>query len=61
MVLEQIVVFMMDLGPGLASLHLLHVRHEIMALSWAISGVPAHLIFALALENLWSWIILRRY
>jgi hypothetical protein len=44
MVLEEIVVLMVDLGPSLISAHLLLVELEILAPSWAIHGAPTHRI-----------------
>ncbi len=45
MVLEQIIVLLVDLGPGLVYAPLLPTEIEILALSWSISSAPAHLIF----------------
>jgi hypothetical protein len=44
MVLEQIVVFMVDLGPYLVFTPLLATELEILAPSWAIFDLPTHLI-----------------
>jgi hypothetical protein len=44
-VLEQIIVLLVDLGPSLVYAPLLPIKLEILALSWSISSAPAHLIF----------------
>jgi hypothetical protein len=54
MVLEQIVVLLVDLGPSPLFLFLLFVELEIIAPFCAIFGASAHLIFAHAWERLWS-------
>jgi hypothetical protein len=45
-VLEQIVVLMVDLGPSPISTPLLVVELKILVPVWAIYGARAHLIFA---------------
>jgi hypothetical protein len=44
LILEYIVVFLVDLGPCLIFAPMLPTEFKIMAPSWAIFGVPAHLI-----------------
>ncbi len=51
MVLEQIVVLMVDLGPGLVFAPLLPFELKTLGPFWAIFGVLAHMIFALAWER----------
>jgi hypothetical protein len=51
MVLEQIVVLMVDLGPDLVSTPFLAIELEILALSWAIFDALTHLISAFAWER----------
>lgn len=54
MVLEQIVVILADLGPSLIYVPLLVVELEILAPAWAIFHVLAHLIFVLALGEIYG-------
>ncbi len=51
MVLEQIVVLIVDLGPGLVYAPMLPVELEILTPSWAIFGVFTHLISVLTWER----------
>jgi hypothetical protein len=51
MVLEQIVAFLVDVVPDPISILLLLIGLQILAPSWAIFGVPAHLISSLFLER----------
>jgi len=44
MVLDQIVVLLVDLGPGPTFALLMPTKLEILAPSWAISSILAHLI-----------------
>jgi len=50
-VLEQIIVFMVDLGLGFISIPLLAIKFEIMAPSWAIFDALPHLISTFAWER----------
>jgi len=50
-VLEQIVVLLVDLGPGPISTPLLVAKLEIFVPSWAIYNAPAHLISTFAWER----------
>jgi len=49
-VLEQIVILLVDLGPDRVFIPLLVVGLEILAPSWAISSASTHLIYALTWE-----------
>jgi hypothetical protein len=50
-VLEQIVVLLVDLGPSLISTPLMVAKLEILIPSWAISNALAHLISTFAWER----------
>jgi len=50
--MERIIVLLVDPSQNLVSIPLLTVKLETLALSWAISDVPTHLISTRTWEKL---------